>query len=793
MKSNSPLDAKLPITIFKDLGAKSKTEHMWSLRQLLDFVETTEAAEKRDLPLLKLATFGKQKTDKGSFRHDHNIMTVSGIEGDYDLEKISPKEAAAIFKKAKIACVIYTSASHTPAKPRWRVLAPFSDELLPGQKNQMLARLNGLIDGAFSHESFTLSQAFYFGDVVGKHPAEFFEVEGDYIDQRSDLDETAITPELVKRREAEDGAPRDSTPIDEAQELFDRDYESGKLQEALQAALDYRWEMGDKIGSDEDRELWWRNICWALHHGSGGDKTGYKLWSDYAEKSYRASRLKARGDSVKRAIATEWHYAKDDRPKGVLGFGTVYKTLEEAGWVHGAIQIEDFEDDEPAPKSKAKEQPKPKPTIPDIPEHLLTIPGILGDAVEHFNQTSTRYQPQYAVQTALALGSVVLARNWKSELDNYTSLYLVNLGSTGRGKEFARTYLDRVLEAAGMGFLIGNGKYASEAGVLGALTLSPRHIMVYDEFGRVLSATASSGNTNMQQAQTILMSLFAQLGGIARGTAYSLNGKTPQQIEAMRKSKIVRPAITMLGLSTPETFFDALSQDDVAGGFLNRLLVVNSRQPRTPERPRPWTDAPRKLLQWMRDYGLPDEEGFDEPSESPSEVQDPEVIKFTSDALAMLDRIEEEVIELQNKHDDQRLDGMFSRSREITMRIALIVTLSRDRSKVDEAAVQWAWDYVMFYTKEMVGHVKRLMGATKASRIADQLAEIIHAAEKKGVSVRDMGRKSHEFSKLDKREHEEVMHHLTTHHGVLLAKTTGDKGGRPSIRYLHRDFAPQKE
>lgn len=801
MSSKSALDAQIPVTIFKDLGAKAKKEHMWSMRDLLDFIDTTEAGEKRELPLLKLATFGKDKTDKGSYRHDHNMITASGIEGDYDLEKMSAKEAASIMKRAKVACVIYTSASHTPEKPRWRILAPFSDELLPEQRNQMLARINGLIGGTFSHESFTLSQAFYFGDVIGKHPTEFIEVEGDFVDLRPDLDEGAETPELVRRREAESDTPRESTPVDEAQELFDKDYESGKLQDALQAALDYRWEMGDKIGSDEDRELWWRNICWALHHGSGGDRTGYKLWTDYALKSYRASRLKKRGDSVKRAIATEWHYAKDDRPKGVLGFGTVYKTLEEAGWIFGAIQIDDFEDDEdddlPPPPSKRKElaeaaAKKDNPAIEGIPKHLLTVPGILGQAVAHYNTTSTRYQPQYAVQTALALGSVVCARNWMTVTDNYTSLYFVNLGSTGRGKEFSRTFIEKSLEEAQMGHLIGPLKYVSEAGVLGHLQYSPRHLTVYDEFGKLLATTGAAGNNNLREAQTIIMSLFAQLGGIARGGAYSLNGKTAQQIEQMKKTRILRPAITLLGLSTPETFFDALSQDDVASGFINRLLVVNSRQPRTVESPRPWKAIPRDLKKWMQEVGMPGEqEGFDEPTESPAEVDDPQIIGYTSGAMRLLDDIERKVIEMQNAHDDQRLDGMFSRSREIAMRIALIVTLSRDQGKVDEVSLQWAWDYVLFYTKEMVVNVKRMMGATKLTRTAEHLADAIFEAGKKGMTQRDMGRFDAEFKRLEKRQTEEVMHLLKTQYDVLLVQVKKAGRGRPAERYMHTSFIPQ--
>lgn len=787
----SNLDTKIVLTVFKDVAAKSKKEHNWSMLDLLDEIERVKAPEKRQLPLIKLATFGNSRTDKGSLRHDLNIITVSGCEGDYDAEKMPPEEAASLLRKARIASVVYTSASHTPDKPRWRVIAPFSDELLPEHRARILARINGVLGGVLGGESFKLSQSFYYGDVEGKHPTDMFEIEGDFIDTRADLDAKAMLPEAVKKQIEESDREREGTAIDEAQELFDRDLDSGKLEDALQAALDYRWQLGDKIGDDEDRDLWWRNICWAIHHGSGGDKTGYKIWADYAEKTYRASRLKKRGDSVRRAIQTEWHYAKDDRPGGVLGFGTVYKHLERAGWVHGAITDSDFEDDqdddvdddlevEDAPKQKAKKG--------DIPDHLLTIPGVLGQAVSHYNATSTRYQPQYAVQTALALGSVVLGRYWQTESDNFSSLYLVNLGATGRGKEFGRTFLDRVLEEAGLGGLVGPMKYASEAAIMGELAWKPRHVTVYDEFGRLLSSTGSSGNTNLRDAQTLLMSIFGQLGGTARPTAYSTNGKTAQQIEAMRNQKVVRPAITILGLSTPETFFDALSQDDVANGFLNRLLVVNSRQPRRVEKSKPWKRTPRELLSWIGAYGRYGD-GFVD-VESPTEVDAAEVIEFTTGAHRRLDEIEQEVIDYQDHYESVSMDGMFSRSREIAMRISLIVALSCEKKRIDEKCLNWAWDYVLFYTKEMMENTKRMMGASPHVRIAEKVAAVVEEAGPKGMTIRDIGRKVHDFKKLDKRGNDEVLHMITTHHDIMMrSKMGGDdekKRGRPSIRYVHR-------
>jgi hypothetical protein len=54
-------------------------------------------------------------------------------------------EAEARLETAGIAFILYTTASHTGAHPRWRVLCPFSKSIAPGERAQYVDRLNGLL------------------------------------------------------------------------------------------------------------------------------------------------------------------------------------------------------------------------------------------------------------------------------------------------------------------------------------------------------------------------------------------------------------------------------------------------------------------------------------------------------------------------------------------------------------------------------------------------------------------------------------------------------------------------
>lgn len=192
----SPLDAKLDFTFFRDAFAQTMTADRLSLRELAERIVRTSAHIKSALPWLKGAVFGDIRTRKGSLRNNANLRIITCIEVDYDLEVIAPEIVAEVMRKAGIACLIYTSPSHKPGKPRWRILCPLS-EFLPGSDREYhVARLNGLLGGVLSRESFTLSQAYYFGSLDSQPACQTWLIDGQCIDQVGGLE--PLHPKPVK-------------------------------------------------------------------------------------------------------------------------------------------------------------------------------------------------------------------------------------------------------------------------------------------------------------------------------------------------------------------------------------------------------------------------------------------------------------------------------------------------------------------------------------------------------------------------------------------------------------------
>jgi hypothetical protein len=158
--------ASVSVTFFADHVAATKREERLTLAELADMIRSATASSKEKLPWLKMATFGDRLSENGSLRYDRNLTRLVGIEGDCDLETVSFDEAVEIAEKIGLCALIYTSPSHTPDKSRWRILALLSREHPPAARTRLMARLSGLYRGIFSIESWTLSQAYYYGSVA---------------------------------------------------------------------------------------------------------------------------------------------------------------------------------------------------------------------------------------------------------------------------------------------------------------------------------------------------------------------------------------------------------------------------------------------------------------------------------------------------------------------------------------------------------------------------------------------------------------------------------------------------
>ena len=191
-------------TLFPSLFCASFKEITSSWSGLFDELKDVKSYRiKNNAPLIKLAKFGKQKSSKGSLKHDENLVELWGIEGDYDGGAISIDEAGKLLEKHNIRAILYSTWSCTSDIPRWRVLVPLSKPFPKTAHCKMLSRLNGALGGILARESFTVAQAYF----IGKNPNQPYTcictfsdtTAGTYIDLLEGLDQISIGREEKTR------------------------------------------------------------------------------------------------------------------------------------------------------------------------------------------------------------------------------------------------------------------------------------------------------------------------------------------------------------------------------------------------------------------------------------------------------------------------------------------------------------------------------------------------------------------------------------------------------------------
>lgn len=306
--NRSSLDTPLPVTFFPDRFARTARRETLSLRDLAERSQSTRAPEKDALPLWKLATFGDVRTEKGSLRHDDNLAQITGVEGDHDAGTMTPDEAAERLRAAGIAALVHTTPSHRTGAPRWRVLCPLAQPVAKEARRALVERLNEALGGVLASESFTPSQAFYFGATEWQDAPETHLVDGQPIDRIAPAAAPAPRRETLAEDDDDDPAPMTAGEITQAksEQAWADPIERARIKDALEF-----------IPAD-DYYIWAEKVGFALHLASGGSEEGLQLWRQWSRKSAKAAEVGSDAKWQRKWNDFKWNGRRDPVALGSL-------------------------------------------------------------------------------------------------------------------------------------------------------------------------------------------------------------------------------------------------------------------------------------------------------------------------------------------------------------------------------------------------------------------------------------------------------------------------------------------
>lgn len=533
----------------------------------------------------------------------------------------------------------------------------------------------------------------------------------------------------------------------------------------------------------DDRDTW-VEIGQSLQSTRAGEQA-LGLWLEWSQTSEKFDPKDA---------SRVWRSFKPDHGRTL---SSLYFHAKRGGWVEPFAMIPvQVVQEAPGSTSEDEDDRVPPPVDPATappPDHLLRLPGPLGEFLDYYAATCQQEQPQFAVQAALALGSVCLGRMWTTNRNQWPSLYLVCVGETGAGKEHVKTAIEQVLLEAGLTRqILGGSGYTSEGAVYTALRAQPCHLSIQDEFGIILEANKDSRNHNAHGVRRKLMEAIGRCHAAMPSQVYSEHGLSAEQKEKVKQQEIYNPAITLLGMTTPGTFYKALSSGALEDGFLGRLIIVQShRRPTLGRDPMSGVALPQDLIAWAKYVRKP--VGVIPVHTQCSVPATPRVVPFSEGAYAYSREFAQEVLDWreQLRSAGSNKETLLVRTREFAMRIALILAVAQDpvQPLIREHDVRWAADYVRHYAAQTVYACEAHMADSRWEGVCLAIQQGLRAAGSRGVSLREMAQQS-PFRSIDPQDRKKALVDLEGA-GLALKRTTNQgKPGRPGERWFSPWHAP---
>ncbi|MCK1357349.1 DNA-primase RepB domain-containing protein [Bradyrhizobium sp. 199] len=363
------------------------------------------------------------------------------------------------------------------------------------------------------------------------------------------------------------------------------------------------------------------------------------------------------------------------------------------------------------------------PTFDPKPFQLLKPGGLITDVANFVHDTSPSPIPEFAITSALALHAAMFGRRFLTPDGLGLNLYIANVAGSGFGKDRPLKALAQIADAIDMGHIVGPNDVASDSAIEVILRQNACQVLPLDEMGIFLGASGRNSDSYLRARRKALLELYSSATSpwVAKVRASdAANGKEP-------KPKIIWPTLSVLGATTPPTFYEGLEDDAFASGFMARLNVVAVDQPPQRQRINGYPEVPRQLVDHLLDAvnvegGTFAGKVIADPYKKPNYL----VVRWFNDEAALrLDQIRDWA--LQVALADERRGQIVNRAGDHTSKLATIRAISRDskRPMVTVDDLEWAFGIVLRSIKTVEDGAERFMSGSPFEALCNAIIEAI--------------------------------------------------------------------
>ena len=407
----------------------------------------------------------------------------------------------------------------------------------------------------------------------------------------------------------------------------------------------------------------------------------------------------------------------------------------------------------------------------DFPEHLLQVPGMITDLIDHNLQTAFRPQPVLALGAAIALMGTLTGRKVRDENNTRTNVYCLGVCPSGGGKERARQLNKELLFLANGEAMIGPEGLASHAGLISAIERQPAILFQLDEIGRLLRTVIEPHRSpHLYHIATNLMKLFTSSGGIYLGDAYA---------DPDRNKVIHQPHACVWGTTVPQSLYEGLSAESITDGFLSRVMIFEAPTQLVPRQRPQQCAVPSDIVEFARHW-VKLSVGGNLSEQHPQPI----LVRTTAAARRCWEQLDE-VAEQERERLGEPLGSLWTRVTEKATKLGLIYACSRDRKdwRIDKQAASWACELSTYLTRRLIYLASQWVAENPFDARRKRVLRLITDAGEQGLTGSQLYRKTRH---LTKRERSEILETLLLCGDVIENKEA--TGGPPRARYLAARF-----
>jgi len=386
-----------------------------------------------------------------------------------------------------------------------------------------------------------------------------------------------------------------------------------------------------------------------------------------------------------------------------------------------------------APREYGEDEAPARPRGAIWPDAFIleSEPGMLGDIARWSQACAYRPVREFAQPAAVAVLATIFGRRWATPTGLGLNLYIAAIAETGGGKDALLEAPRRLIADAGFRHLLGPHDFASDAAIEKSLRVRPSQLMPLDEFGKLAQAMMGRNAPAFAKlAAKVLLEIYSRS---QPGSEWTGKARASDDYDAAA-DPIRCPTLTILGVSTPEGFFDGMSQQNLEDGFLNRLTVVRGGRAGPRQRDPARLTPPQALIDSLRtsfEASQPSGNLAGTATRDPYTAPSIRFAEWGEGGVAAL-----EVVEAWE--DDAReagRHGVAGRAAEQTLKIATLRALARCPNEPAVAAedVRWAFEMVRASIETIEAGAREMMAGSDFEALVQAVERAIYATKEKGL------------------------------------------------------------